>query len=184
MKGLVYAVSFRISLARTSSRRVAYLPSFLLQAVLFTTALSSALTLIVNPALVDPYLIWPYVALAIASFLCAVALPILFSDLNKVRSPLFPFPPPNSLTDSILFLPSPSVHRLHQHRSNGGTRAAQQHQGGRAQRGEVRPFRRAGSHRPARQEQQSLNPFASFVFSSSSSYGFLLSRFFRFGSGF
>ena len=52
-------------------------------AVLFTTALSAALTLIVNPALKDPYLIWPYVALAIVSFICAIALPVFFSDLNK-----------------------------------------------------------------------------------------------------
>ncbi|KAL7415368.1 POT family-domain-containing protein [Mrakia frigida] len=75
----VNVTSYEIAYTRAPAR----MKGLVYAAVLFTTALSSALTLIVNPALVDPYLIWPYVALAVASFLCAIALPILFSDLNK-----------------------------------------------------------------------------------------------------
>jgi POT family proton-dependent oligopeptide transporter len=51
---------------------------------LFSSALSSALTEIINatPALNDPHLIWPYVALAIAGFACAASFPIVWKDLN------------------------------------------------------------------------------------------------------
>jgi POT family proton-dependent oligopeptide transporter len=53
---------------------------------LFSSALSSALTEIVNatPALLDPYLIWSYVALAAAGTVCAIIFPIFFKDLNEV----------------------------------------------------------------------------------------------------
>jgi len=75
----VNVTSYEIAYTRAPAR----MKGLIYAAVLFTTALSSALTEIVNPALVDPYLIWPYVALAIASFICAIILPVFFSDLNK-----------------------------------------------------------------------------------------------------
>lgn len=69
--------------------------------VLFNSAISSAFTLAIDPVLVDPFLIWPYVALvrnlahipiplpltacaqAIVSFVTAFAFPIFFKHLDK-----------------------------------------------------------------------------------------------------
>jgi len=75
----VNVTSYEIAYTRAPAR----MKGLVYAAVLFTTALSSALTEIVNPALVDPYLIWPYVALAVASFICAVLMPMFFSELNQ-----------------------------------------------------------------------------------------------------
>jgi POT family proton-dependent oligopeptide transporter len=75
----VNVTSYEIAYTRAPAR----MKGLVYAAVLFTTALSSALTLIVNPALTDPYLIWPYVAVAIVSFACTIALPVFFSELNK-----------------------------------------------------------------------------------------------------
>lgn len=50
--------------------------------VLFTSAISAAITQIVNPALKDPYFIWPYVALAVACFICAGLFPTVFKHLD------------------------------------------------------------------------------------------------------
>lgn len=58
MKGLVYAIA------------------------LFPTAIAAAISLACAPAIKDPYLIWPYVALAVASFLTAFAFPTYFRHLN------------------------------------------------------------------------------------------------------
>ncbi|KZT59650.1 PTR2-domain-containing protein [Calocera cornea HHB12733] len=75
----VNVTSYEIAYTRAPAR----MKGLVYACVLFTSALSSALTEIVNPALVDPYLIWPYVALAIACALCAIAFPVFFSHLNE-----------------------------------------------------------------------------------------------------
>lgn len=49
---------------------------------LFTTALSSALSQAVTPALVDPYLVWPFAAIAIATFIAAACFFIQFRNLH------------------------------------------------------------------------------------------------------
>ncbi|WWD18336.1 hypothetical protein CI109_102786 [Kwoniella shandongensis] len=59
MKGLVYAIC------------------------LFNSAISAAIGLACSNAIQDPYLIWPYVALAIACFLCALLFPTYFKHLNE-----------------------------------------------------------------------------------------------------
>ncbi|KAK8858446.1 hypothetical protein IAR55_002673 [Kwoniella newhampshirensis] len=59
MKGLVYAIC------------------------LFNSAISAAIGLACSNAIQDPYLIWPYVALAIACFLCGIAFPTYFKHLNE-----------------------------------------------------------------------------------------------------
>lgn len=49
---------------------------------LFNQAISSAIGLACSNAIQDPYLIWPYVALAVACLLCAVLCPTYFRHLN------------------------------------------------------------------------------------------------------
>lgn len=58
MKGLVYAIA------------------------LFPSAIAAAISLACSAAIQDPYLIWPYVALACASFITAFAFPTYFKHLN------------------------------------------------------------------------------------------------------
>ncbi|WVN86503.1 uncharacterized protein L203_101667 [Cryptococcus depauperatus CBS 7841] len=54
---------------------------------LFTSSISSAIGLACSNAIQDPYLIWPYVALAVACAICAVLCPTYFRHLNDpVRS--------------------------------------------------------------------------------------------------
>lgn len=59
MKGLVYAIG------------------------LFPSAIAAAISLACSAAITDPYLIWPYVALAVASFLTAFIFPTYFRSLNE-----------------------------------------------------------------------------------------------------
>ena len=59
MKGLVYALA------------------------LFNSAISSAIGLAVSKAITDPYLMWSWTALAVASFLCALSFPTYFRHLNN-----------------------------------------------------------------------------------------------------
>lgn len=49
---------------------------------LFPSAIAAAISLACAPAIQDPYLIWPYVALAVASFITAFAFPTYFKHLN------------------------------------------------------------------------------------------------------
>lgn len=56
--------------------------SLVMALCLFSSAISSALTEALSAVLIDPYLIWPYVALAVATLLCAIALPTYFKHLN------------------------------------------------------------------------------------------------------
>jgi len=74
----VNVTSYEIAYTRAPAR----MKGLVYAMVLFTSALSSALVEIVNPALVDPYLIWPYVAVAVACFLGAAAFPTLFKHLD------------------------------------------------------------------------------------------------------
>ncbi|WRT67628.1 uncharacterized protein IL334_004600 [Kwoniella shivajii] len=50
---------------------------------LFSSAISAAIGLACANAIQDPYLIWPYVALAVACFICAIILPVCFRHLNE-----------------------------------------------------------------------------------------------------
>ncbi|KAL7423123.1 hypothetical protein Q5752_002422 [Cryptotrichosporon argae] len=50
---------------------------------LFSSAISSAISLALSAVITDPYLIWPYVALACACFVTAFVFPIYFKHLNK-----------------------------------------------------------------------------------------------------
>jgi POT family proton-dependent oligopeptide transporter len=59
MKGLVYAIG------------------------LFPSAIAAAISLACSAAITDPYLIWPYVALAIATFLTAFIFPTYYRHLNE-----------------------------------------------------------------------------------------------------
>lgn len=58
MKGLVYALA------------------------LFNSAIGAAISLALADVIQDPYLIWPWVALAVASFLTAFVFPTYFRHLN------------------------------------------------------------------------------------------------------
>ncbi|KAG7092358.1 hypothetical protein E1B28_008718 [Marasmius oreades] len=59
------------------------LKSLVFAIVLFMAALSSALVLIVSPTFKDPNLIWPFVALAIATTVCGILNWIFFLDVDK-----------------------------------------------------------------------------------------------------
>ncbi|KAL8279906.1 hypothetical protein RQP46_007756 [Phenoliferia psychrophenolica] len=61
MKGLVYAL------------------------VLFMSALSSALILIVSPSFKDPHLIWPFVGIGVANFVCMFVIWFFFRHLDDVE---------------------------------------------------------------------------------------------------
>ncbi|KAJ6630247.1 PTR2-domain-containing protein [Mycena sp. CBHHK59/15] len=50
--------------------------------VLFMSALSSAITLIISPSFVDPNLIWPFVGLAIALVICAILIWTFFRKMD------------------------------------------------------------------------------------------------------
>ncbi|EJD51769.1 putative peptide transporter [Auricularia subglabra TFB-10046 SS5] len=75
----VNVTSYELAYTRAPAR----MKGLVYSGVLFTSAISSALTLALDPVLADPYLIWPYVALAAASFLTAFAFPIFFKHLDK-----------------------------------------------------------------------------------------------------
>jgi len=75
----VNVTSYEIAYTRAPAR----MKGLVYASVLFSSALSSALLEIINPVMEDPNLIWPFVAAAIACTLCAIALPILFSDVKK-----------------------------------------------------------------------------------------------------
>ncbi|EEB98598.1 hypothetical protein MPER_01868, partial [Moniliophthora perniciosa FA553] len=51
--------------------------------VLFMAALSSALVLIISPTFVDPNLIWPFAALAVATTICGIITWIFFRDMDE-----------------------------------------------------------------------------------------------------
>ncbi|KAI5453955.1 hypothetical protein NCC49_004950 [Naganishia albida] len=65
------------------TRAPARMKSLIYALVLFTSAISSAIGLALTPVVIDPYLKWPYVALAAACFACCPVLMLCFKDLNK-----------------------------------------------------------------------------------------------------
>lgn len=65
------------------TRAPAKMKSLVLAFFLFSYSISAALTEALTGVLVDPYLIWPYVALAVATFICAIVLPLWFGHLNE-----------------------------------------------------------------------------------------------------
>ncbi|WVQ80548.1 hypothetical protein IAT38_002653 [Cryptococcus sp. DSM 104549] len=69
------------------SRAPARMKGLVYALCLFNQAISSAIGLACSNAIQDPYLIWPYVALAVACAICAVICPTYFRHLNDpVRS--------------------------------------------------------------------------------------------------
>lgn len=74
--------------AMTTAYEVAYsrspenLKGLVMALFLFTTAISSAIGEAVTPALKDPYLIWPFAAICIASVICAGAILVQFRNLD------------------------------------------------------------------------------------------------------
>ncbi|WOO82726.1 Peptide transporter PTR2 [Vanrija pseudolonga] len=68
----------------------ARMKGFVLAIFLFATSISSAISLALSKVIVDPHLMWPWVALAIASFLAAGVFPTYFRHLNT---------PPPSFSD-------------------------------------------------------------------------------------
>ncbi|WWC73354.1 uncharacterized protein I206_107321 [Kwoniella pini CBS 10737] len=50
---------------------------------LFNQAISAAIGLALSDVIKDPYLIWPYVALAVANFICIFICPTVFRHLNE-----------------------------------------------------------------------------------------------------
>lgn len=73
--------TFSYELAYT--RAPARMKSLVYAMVLFTSAISSAIGLALSPVVTDPYLKWPYVALAAGCFICCPILMLCFKDLNK-----------------------------------------------------------------------------------------------------
>lgn len=49
---------------------------------LFNSAIAAAISLACSKAIQDPYLIYPWIALACATFLCALLFPTYFKHLN------------------------------------------------------------------------------------------------------
>ncbi|KAL0573278.1 hypothetical protein V5O48_008685 [Marasmius crinis-equi] len=76
---LINFTSYEIAITLAPKR----LKSFVFAIVLFMAALSSALVLIIAPTFKDPDLMWPFVALAVATFLCSIFIGIFFRGVDK-----------------------------------------------------------------------------------------------------
>ncbi|CDZ97807.1 H /oligopeptide symporter [Phaffia rhodozyma] len=79
----VNVTSYELAYTRAPAR----MKGLVFACALFTSAISSALALACSKVVDDPYLVWPYVALAVACFLCAIALPTYFKELNTFADP-------------------------------------------------------------------------------------------------
>jgi len=75
----INVTSYEIAYTRAPQR----MKGVVFAVVLFMTALSSALTLIVSPSFVDPHLIWPFVGIGGACFLTAIAIWIFFHKMDE-----------------------------------------------------------------------------------------------------
>lgn len=75
----VNVTSYELAYTRSPARMKALVYAL----ALFNTAIASAISLACSNAIQDPYLIWPWVALAVASFICAFVFPTYFRHLNK-----------------------------------------------------------------------------------------------------
>ncbi|WWD06576.1 hypothetical protein V865_004669 [Kwoniella europaea PYCC6329] len=65
------------------TRAPARMKSLVVAITLFNQAISAAIGLALSDVIKDPYLIWPYVALAAANFLCIFVCPTVFRHLNE-----------------------------------------------------------------------------------------------------
>nr|XP_031859426.1 uncharacterized protein CI109_005070 [Kwoniella shandongensis]KAA5526498.1 hypothetical protein CI109_005070 [Kwoniella shandongensis] len=75
---LVITTAYEIAYTRAPAR----MKGLVYAIVLFSFAFASAIVLIISPWLVDPNMIWPFVAGSAACVLCAVCLGIWFRSLN------------------------------------------------------------------------------------------------------
>ncbi|WWC91477.1 uncharacterized protein L201_006423 [Kwoniella dendrophila CBS 6074] len=64
------------------TRAPARMKSLVVAIILFNQAISAAIGLALSDVIKDPYLIWPYVALAVANFICIFICPTVFRHLN------------------------------------------------------------------------------------------------------
>jgi POT family proton-dependent oligopeptide transporter len=74
----VNVTSYELAYTRSPARMKGLVYSM----ALFNTAIASALSLAMSNAIQDPYLIWPWVALAVATFVCAILLKTRFRHLD------------------------------------------------------------------------------------------------------
>jgi POT family proton-dependent oligopeptide transporter len=74
----VNVTSYELAYTRSPARMKGLVYSM----ALFNTAIASALSLAMSNAIQDPYLIWPWVALAVATFVCAILLKTSFKHLD------------------------------------------------------------------------------------------------------
>ncbi|KAK7043587.1 hypothetical protein VNI00_008198 [Paramarasmius palmivorus] len=75
---LINYTSYEIAITMAPRR----MKSLVFGIVLFMAALSSALVLIVSPTFADPNLIWPFVALAVATTICGIIIWVFFRDMD------------------------------------------------------------------------------------------------------
>ncbi|WVQ94831.1 hypothetical protein IAU59_001914 [Kwoniella sp. CBS 9459] len=75
----VSVTSYEIAYTRAPAR----MKSLVYAIILFNQAISAAIGLALSNVIKDPYLIWPYVALAGANFICMFAVPYVFKHLNE-----------------------------------------------------------------------------------------------------
>lgn len=74
----VNVTSYELAYTRSPARMKGLVYSL----ALFNSAIAAAISLALSEAIQDPYLIWPWVALTVASVLCAAAFPTYFRHLN------------------------------------------------------------------------------------------------------
>ncbi|WWD15622.1 hypothetical protein CI109_100044 [Kwoniella shandongensis] len=74
----VNVTSYELAYTRAPARMKGLVYSM----TLFTTAISSAISLALTDVITDPYLVWPWVALAAASFVTAFIFPTFFHHLD------------------------------------------------------------------------------------------------------
>lgn len=75
---LVNVTSYEIAYTRAPAR----MKGLVYAICLSSTAVANIVALAAAPAIQDPYLIWPYVALAVACFVCAFVFPTYYRHLN------------------------------------------------------------------------------------------------------
>lgn len=68
------------------TRAPARMKSLVYAVCLFSSAISAAISLACANAIQDPYVLWTFVALAIACFICAIIFPVFFKHLNEPMS--------------------------------------------------------------------------------------------------
>jgi len=75
----VMVTSYEIAYSRAPAR----MKGLVYGLCLFNSAIAAIIGLACADAIQDPYLIWPYVALAVACFLCAFLFPTYYKDFNE-----------------------------------------------------------------------------------------------------